>query len=443
MACSRHFLLLSILCFFLFLNVLQHFHPSSSIIAYAEEEEEYYEDEEETVVGVPAASQSNKPPPADSSGGNEEDEYYDEYYEDEEESPSQTASAGVQMNSEPAEPKVRGPEYNGFIRHEGGGLMKITQLLATETFLNKTIDYYECIRREQAFILMLEQPIEEKKDEVGFQELTNQVNSLRQKMERTVKQTMGGNQEEESAATMAAAVAAEAEAIKNNITADGTTTERDGKNKRTSFRERQAIKIKERRERIAQRELVRPKFRLGLDCESLICSSCKSIVEEFGDAIHRSITDPKMRYVDQVFEGFCDSKFIKIKYDDVVFDICKNFEEETLGYKEAMIAAFEEDGDWPNINSAKSLAMKKERVCVAVGACTSDQFEFQTEPLYEQQEHWDDKCFTCQAFASELEQKAQITRHVTESSIVPIVSSTCGRLVSLSFDSFICFFRMN
>ncbi len=38
-----------------------------------------------------------------------------------------------------------------------------------------------------------------------------------------------------------------------------------------------------------------------------------------------------------------------------------------------------------------------------MGACELEQFEFITEPLDYTQEQWDDKCYTCQAFAKDLE----------------------------------------
>ncbi len=43
------------------------------------------------------------------------------------------------------------------------------------------------------------------------------------------------------------------------------------------------------------------------------------------------------------------------------------------------------------------------QVCVAVGACVASDFQFQTKATLRIQEQWDDKCFTCQAFAKELE----------------------------------------
>jgi hypothetical protein len=42
-------------------------------------------------------------------------------------------------------------------------------------------------------------------------------------------------------------------------------------------------------------------------------------------------------------------------------------------------------------------------VCTEVGACDAEQFEFVHKPLDYLQEHWDDKCYVCQAFAKDLE----------------------------------------
>jgi hypothetical protein len=70
-----------------------------------------------------------------------------------------------------------------------------------------------------------------------------------------------------------------------------------------------------------------------------------------------------------------------------------------------------------------------------IGACEEEQFEFQYEPYYYKQEQWDDRCFVCQAFAKDLEERIHLSRHLTERSIVPLVSETCDRLVSHNIDS--------
>jgi hypothetical protein len=45
----------------------------------------------------------------------------------------------------------------------------------------------------------------------------------------------------------------------------------------------------------------------------------------------------------------------------------------------------------------------RRQVCTEIGACEVEQFEFVHEPLDYLQEHWDDKCYVCQAFAKDLE----------------------------------------
>jgi hypothetical protein len=99
------------------------------------------------------------------------------------------------------------------------------------------------------------------------------------------------------------------------------------KEKKISFREKQDAKMRERRDQELLKEKVRPKFREGADCESLVCESCKSIVEEFGRSLHAVINDNQYRYVEDVMKGFCKSKPIALKYVNLVGDICLKFEQ--------------------------------------------------------------------------------------------------------------------
>jgi len=48
------------------------------------------------------------------------------------------------------------------------------------------------------------------------------------------------------------------------------------------------------------REKARPKFRLGAACETLICGSCKAIVNEFAFAVHAAVNSTEFRYIEQV-----------------------------------------------------------------------------------------------------------------------------------------------
>lgn len=96
-------------------------------------------------------------------------------------------------------------------------------------------------------------------------------------------------------------------------------------------------------------------------------------------------------------------------------------------------------------------------MCTEIGACEVSEFEFYSKPQNKFQDQWDEKCFVCQAFAKDLEvriyscrfnnsksqywqfflffylynykERVQLTRHITETNIVGIVSKTCDRLV--------------
>ena len=66
---------------------------------------------------------------------------------------------------------------------------------------------------------------------------------------------------------------------------------------------------------------------------------------------------------------------------------------------------------------------------MAVGACETSAFEMRTAPKNKYQDHWDEQCYVCQAFAYELEERVHLTRFLTERTIIPVVQSTCERLV--------------
>ena len=134
------------------------------------------------------------------------------------------------------------------------------------------------------------------------------------------------------------------------------------KKNQLTFRELQALKMAQRLEMEMEIEEKRPKFRLGADCETLVCGACKAVVEEFAHLVYAKIDDPNIKYVDEVTKDFCKAKNIEVKYTNLMTDICENFEIESLGYKETLIRPFEEDGDWDNINSFPSINNKKKEI---------------------------------------------------------------------------------
>jgi hypothetical protein len=237
-----------------------------------------------------------------------EDQYYDDYYEEEEGATAQVGVSGATMDDGPV---------IGFRKSVGGGVAKIVKFLVDEEYLNMTAEVYDCVKRVDSGILALEPNTTEDEEP----DITQQVNDLRKKMEAVVN----------VAAALANGTDASQNATATNDTASGIVEEipstQQSRVKRLSFREKQELRMKERREQEAARELLRPKFRLGADCETLLCGACKAIVEEFGVAVHAAAKNPKIKYVEEVAVGLCARKEVKMKYVDMVSDICVRMEQ--------------------------------------------------------------------------------------------------------------------
>lgn len=304
-----------------------------------------YEDEEPAAVG--GQSQSTIPAPSTA------DEYEYEY-EDEEPSTTHFQQKPIDNQMDNADIVAR----NGFIRH-GGGLMKIGRPLVDDIYVNETMEKYDCVR----FVDSLVHIVEPQDEDDDVMNVTAQIQELKQKMDRVMymaayKTSETGGEGKE------APVDPSLRTIQPiNETQANATEAAEPKRKRMSFREKQALRLQQRKEREQAREALRPKFRLGADCETLICGSCKAIVDEFGQAVFNAIRDPKIKYIDQLTENFCGSKMIMVKYMDLVHDVCSAFEQETLGYKEALVSAFEGLQRWEDANKLPVLARMKKQVC--------------------------------------------------------------------------------
>jgi hypothetical protein len=233
-----------------------------------------------------------------------DDQYYDDYYEEEE-----VGSTGEVVTA--LQPVI------GFLKPAGSGISKVTKPLVDEEYLNMTAEVYDCVKRVDSGILALEPNSTEDEEP----DITQQVNDLRKKMEAVV--------------SVAAALANGTDSNQNATSANDTATgiveeipsQQQAKVKRLTFREKQEQRMKDRREQEAAREMMRPKFRLGADCETMVCGACKAIVEEFGIAAQAAAKDPKIRYVEDVMTGFCARKEVKLKYVDLVSDICTRLEQ--------------------------------------------------------------------------------------------------------------------
>lgn len=92
--------------------------------------------------------------------------------------------------------------------------------------------------------------------------------------------------------------------------------------KKPTFRDIREEQMKEKKEKQKAKALKVPKYLLGPDCETMICGSCKVVVEEFSKAIHRSIDNPQYATIADVLAELCASPHIAQKYHDLVGKVC-------------------------------------------------------------------------------------------------------------------------
>ncbi len=248
-----------------------------------------------------------------------------EGYEDEEGIQRESMEMEVDGDGSFFEPEPEEEEFiYGFIQNSGGGLIKINELLVNEEYLNFTRDRYDCLKLEDLIVPIVEY-VEEEEPEISIEE---QLAQMKNKLNKAIKGVMqaidgkDGSSEENNEPSPD-------DKSQNTTESSNNTTNADSK-KRLTFREKQALRMKERQEKEAQRELVKPKFRLGADCETLVCGACKAIVEEFGYAVAKAVPDRNIKYIDQITEGFCFTKQISLKYREIVSDLCKTFDKVTL-----------------------------------------------------------------------------------------------------------------
>ncbi len=200
------------------------------------------------------------------------------------------------------------------------------------------------------------------------------------------------------------------------------------KPKKPTFRELQEKKMRERKDKEAAKEAARGSFQLGSTCEGIVCTSCKVLVEEFGGAVIAGVSNPDFAYVEDVLPPFCNRKEVQQRYIDLVGGMCESIVKERVGYKEAFLLPFEQDSVWTAAAMATSIMNKKKKVCSDIGACQAGHFQVALSSQDPKKKHWDDKCYVCQAFATELEERLQLRRAVSEGETSKVVSSLCDHL---------------
>jgi len=253
---------------------------------------------------------------------------------------------------------------------------------------------------------------------------------------------------------------------KNGTEASGNDDDMSGESgeggeaaeKKMSLRDKVEAKKEERRKAQEFADQTIPKIQLGASCENLMCGSCKVIVEEFGKAVQALSLDADYQTLDDVLDGivvdwgdeddygdeagggdkaseldtrisFCKRPEIEMKYNEIVESQCKTFLNETLGYRNALLLPFEEDGVWPRVAERASLNDKTRRVCQSVGACNATTFEFSVSPQDDYQQQWEPSCFVCQRVAKDLEEQSGLLRQsLWETYLSRLINEVCDRL---------------
>lgn len=264
------------------------------------------------------------------------DEYYEDYYEYEVE---------VQDNTQ----RKRSYTYEN---------KKFNSINMSELFLNLTSEKYDCVLRKNSFILALEPENETVIDMhnvleqhvQSVKELIRNVQSQANAHLNARKSTLGksnekgatNNKQNQETRTHpfnsqdsdgSIATSNTSEAI-NNSTSNSTFLTK----KKLKFREILNQTKTARLEKEREREKIRPKFRLGSDCESLLCSSCKIVVTQLTHFLQRAwqemewneATSPsassRREFVSAALPSFCGSESIVAPFKDMVADMCWNFE---------------------------------------------------------------------------------------------------------------------
>ena len=198
-----------------------------------------------------------------------------------------------------------------------------------------------------------------------------------------------------------------------------------------SLKERQEERMRYQMEMALLQEKMKKdrKFFLGTTCEMLACTACMVVVEEFAIAVKNAMFSPEIKYVEQVFEGFCENNDIKRIHGGLVERMCKDFFGHQIGYKEALFIPFETHKNWESpLPLISTLFTNKNRTCGDIGACDYQMFTMNTTKVYRYQERWDDKCFVCQKFADDLEARVTLSENINEGTITTLVNNACERL---------------
>ena len=227
-------------------------------------------------------------------------------------------------------------------------IRKFNRISLSELFLNITSERYDCILRKNSFVLALEP---ENETVVNKHEVMEKHVSSVKEMIRSVQTQANAHihkRKEGIGATKKIASKHSSEnEFKNSIEepapasnlnsslSSNTSLSNDTvvTRKKLSYRERLNLTILAKKEREKQREKIRPKFRLGADCETLLCASCKIFTREISTFLQRKLLEiaiterpNRVRIVENALPSFCRSEYLTSTYKEMVPDMCLNFE---------------------------------------------------------------------------------------------------------------------
>ena len=381
----------------------------------------YYSEEAEEATSTVA---SNAAAPAPDTN----DVYYYESTEEEQVTVPEVAIINQVQNpiiyNEPPPP----PAKYGFYENYRGKILLTSGPLVTRQFMNHTADEYDCVVRKDHF---------NKKEGISVAEKLK-IESKQNNEESIIKKIVDGNEKNLNKEGSPAVGVDEGDKKENAAI------------KRLSFRERELLKMEQKKLDYQKGQKGISLYRLGPNCEDRICTSCKIIVEEFGSAVLKAITNPKYKYVMDILEdNFCNQRDIQMKYKAQVHDLCKLIVK-TKDYKDTFINAFEEEdldivqlinkisSSKPNQiaprywdvvmqYSEDYIQKKKVHICNTISACTPSDFEIPLTSNIRVQEFWNESCFVCNYVMQQAEVRGTLENGMSESKATSIINNICNK----------------
>jgi hypothetical protein len=198
-----------------------------------------------------------------------------------------------------------------------------------------------------------------------------------------------------------------------------------------SYKEKQKQKQIEREETARNlRELRAHRVLLGPDCTSITCSACRSVVREFGAAVLRERSNEEYLYIDDVASTFCESRELSLVGTEVTLNMCETLL--STRNRDSFLLSFDdvvEKRAYGTIErNKKEILALESQICVAAGACMTEDVTLSLVPATDDQKDWTPDCFFCSAFATKLESDMRVRPPIRENIVTQITREVCGQV---------------